>query len=201
MDMWPGHHMVDPAEMAARFSMQDSMQFMDSVFEEPSEESQALIERIRSILEFLPAREADFIQLYYFLRLKQTAIAKIFRCSQPTVCYRLQRAASRIQFLLELPDVTVSDVAKAMRTFLDSDIDVQIMVLMYETTCQSEAAKLLGVSQGKVRHRFMRSLERMREVQGLEVYVELFDKISKNLNILREVCRSSTEEPITHIVD
>jgi transcriptional regulator len=122
-------------------------------------------------------------------------------CSQPTVCYRLQRAAARIQFLLELPDVSSMDVEAAMRTFLTNEIDVQIMVLMYQTTCQSEAAKRLGISQGKVSHRFIRSLERMRNLEGMTVYVELFDKIASNLNILREVCRSATEEPITHIVD
>jgi len=200
-ELWPGHHMVDPSVMDSRFSTQDGMQYMDSIFEETSEESQEMIERIRGILDLLPAREADFIDLYYFNRLKQTAIARIFRCSQPTVCYRLQRAAARIQFLLELPDVSSASVEVAMRSFLSNEVDIKIMVLMFETTCQSEAAKQLGISQGKVRHRFMRSLEKMRGVEELSVFVTLFNKISENLNILREVCRSSTEEPVTHIVD
>jgi DNA-directed RNA polymerase specialized sigma24 family protein len=193
--------MVDPSELAARFSLQDSMQYMDSIFEEPSEESQVLISRIQGILDLLPPREADFVNLYYFSRLKQTAIAKIFRCSQPTVCYRLQRAAARIQFLLSLPDVNTLEVEAAMRSFLRSEVDVQIMVLMYETTCQSEAAKRLGITQGKVRHRFMRSLEKMREIAELDTFVILFDKISENLNILREVCRSSLEDATLNIVD
>lgn len=200
-DMWPGHQMIDPAEMAARFSTLDSMQYMDSIFEEPSEESAALIERIRGILDVLPAREADFVNLYYFSRLKQTAIAKIFQVSQPTVCYRLQRAAARIQFLLRLPEVTRGEIEEAMRSFLDNEIDIQIMLLMFDTTCQSEAAKQLGVSQGKVRHRFIRSLDRMRQIEGMGKFVQLFDEIAENLNILREVCRTSDADPVTYILD
>lgn len=200
-DMWPGHYMVDPSEMESRYSEEQSIQYMDSIFEEPSEESQILLERIRNILDFLPPREADFINLYYFNRLKQTAIANIFRCSQPTVHYRLRRAASRIQFLLELPEVSVAEIETAMRTFLTNETNVKIMVYMYETTCQSEAAKRLGITQGKLRHRFIRTLELMRDIAELAPYVVIFDKIASNLNILREVSRSAAEEILTQIVD
>ena len=200
-DMWPGHYMVDPSEMESRYSEEQSIQYMDSIFEEPSEESQILLERIRNILDFLPPREADFINLYYFNRLKQTAIASIFRCSQPTVHYRLRRAASRIQFLLELPEVSVAEIETAMRTFLTNETNVKIMVYMYETTCQSEAAKRLGITQGKLRHRFIRTLELMRDIAELAPYVVIFDKIASNLNILREVSRSADEEILTQIVD
>jgi DNA-directed RNA polymerase specialized sigma24 family protein len=193
--------MLDPMELEARFSTQDGLAYLDSIFEDPSEESQLLIDRVREVLDQIPPREADFISLYYFQKLRQTAIARIFRCSQPTVCYRLQRAAARIEFLMGLPEVNEEDVRSAMRLFLASDMDIDIMVLMYKTTCQSEVAKRLGVSQGMVRHRFIRAVNRMRGIEGLEVYVELFDSIANNLNILREVCRSSFEEPITHILD
>ena len=38
-------------------------------------------------------------------------------------------------------------------------------MLMYQTTCQSEAAKQMGISQGKVRHRFIRTIEKMETLQ------------------------------------
>jgi predicted nucleotidyltransferase len=63
------------------------------------------------------------------------------------------------------------------------------MVSMWETTCQSEVAKKLGVSQGLVRHRFLRTLTRMRNVPKFDNYVKLFEYIAENLNILREVQR------------
>jgi DNA-directed RNA polymerase specialized sigma24 family protein len=200
-DMWPGHQMIDPTELEARFSTEDGMAYMDSIFACPSEESTRQIDRVRSVLDLLPPREADFVSLYYFSKLRQTAIANIFGVSQPTVCYRLQRAAERIRFLLDLPDVGSSDVEDAARQFLTSEMDIKIMVFMFETTCQSEVAKRLGVSQGMVRHRFIRSLNKMREVEGLEEYVALFQAISENLNILREVCRSSNETAVTHVID
>ena len=81
-----------------------------------------------------------------------------------------------------------------MAGYLADPLDVQIMVLMWETTCQSEVAKRLSVSQGLVRHRFLRSLSRMRSNARFARYVALFDYISANLNILREVQRPSGEE-------
>jgi len=154
--------MIDPTEIEARFSVEDGMAYMASIFTEPTDDDLERIEVIRGIMESLPAREADFVDLYFFRRKKQTEIAFIFDCSQPTVCYRLQRATARIRFLLDLPKVEEKELLRDMRAFLKDDLDVQIMHLMWLTTCQSEAAKRLGVSQGLVRHRFMRSIKRMR---------------------------------------
>ena len=187
---WSGHKLIESFELESRFSNEDGMAFMDAVVHEGvSEEGTVQIERVRSVMSQLPPREADFIELYYFRQIKQTDIAAIFGVSQPTVCYRLQRAAARIQFLLSLPDLLPEDVEKDVQVLLDDPIDVQIMVLMQQTTCQSEVAKQLGVSQGFVRHRFIRSLSKMRTKDGFEQHVVLFDMISRNLNILREVQR------------
>jgi len=41
--------------------------------------------------------------------------------------------------------------------------DRQILWLMYETTCQSAIAKELKLTQGRVRHRFFRSKDRIKE--------------------------------------
>jgi hypothetical protein len=253
---WSGHRMIDPTEIESRFAIEDGMSFMASVFTEPTDEALAQIETIRDIMESLPAREADFIDLYYFKRKKQTEIAHIFDCSQPTVCYRLQRATARIQFLLQLPHVEEEDLLLDMSAFLADGLDVQIMLLMWQTTCQSEVAKQLGVSQGLVRHRFLRSVKRMRmfcampelmgELEALQaryratllpsgkhtinielktvrdkiaatlkwvpkaiqddptrfgVYVRLFEFITANLNILREVQRPAWDARIVRKID
>lgn len=193
--------MIDPSEIESRFSIEDGMAYMASIFEEPSEEAKARIEKVVEIMEGLPPREADFIDLYYFRRLKQTDIAAIFGVSQPTVCYRLQRAAARIAFLVEMPDIEDEAMRQALRDILSDPLDTEIMMLMRETTCQSEVAKRLGVSQGLVRHRFLRSLNRMRDISGYEVYTVLFDFVADNLNILREVQRPTWGGQITHTID
>lgn len=191
MPSWSGHCFIDPAELEARFGNELSLSYLDSIHTDPSDEDLAQIDHVRSVMESLPPREADFVDLYYFKKLKQTDIAMIFGVSQPTVCYRLARAADRIRFLLNLPQIDRKTLENDLAGFFSDYLDVQIMVLMWQTTCQSEVAKQLSVTQGLVRHRFMRSLERMRNNPRFAKYVALFDYISSNLNILREVQRPS----------
>jgi len=197
MSSWSGHYTLDPSEMESRFATTDGLAYMDSIFTEPTDKDMEQIGQIREILEFIPEREADFVDLYYFRRLRQTDIASIFGVSQPTVCYRLARAASRIKFLLNLPNIKRKQMVIDLSGFLADPLDVQIMVLMWETTCQSEVAKRLGVSQGLVRHRFLRSLGRMENNRRFSKYVKLFKYIAGNLNILREVQRPSRSDKVT----
>ncbi len=198
---WSGHQMLDPSDIETRFSNADALSQMESVFTEPSEESLGKIERVREMLDLLPPREADFIDLYFFRHLNQTDIAGIFGVSQPTVCYRLKRATSRIQFLLQLPSITRPELEEAMTSLLPDPLDAQIMVLMWETTCQSEVAKRLGVTQGLVRHRFIRAVKRMKDQDNLTTLATMFDTIANNLNILREVKRPSWDGRWTHVID
>jgi len=199
---WSGHKVLDPTELESRFSIEDGIAFLDVTGNESiSEESEELLDQVRKVLPRLPDREADFVELYHFKKMKQTDIATIFRVSQPTVCYRLQRAVNRIKFLLSLPDLADDELAEAMQSFLTDALDIRIMLLMYETTCQSEVAKRLGVTQGLVRHRFIRSIDNMREQDGLEKYVRMFDAVSKNLNILREVQRAAWGPRVLYLVE
>lgn len=198
---WSGHYVVDPHDIESRFANEDGMAFMDSIFEEPTAESLARIEKVKDILETLPAREADFVDLYFFRKLKQTDIARIFGVSQPTVCYRLQRAASRIKFMISMPAVCAEGIDEALAKVITNPMDASIMRLMRETTCQSEVAKRLGVSQGLVRHRFLRIVRQMRNSDALAPYAQMFSAIAENLNILREVRRPAWDARITHVID
>jgi DNA-directed RNA polymerase specialized sigma24 family protein len=198
---WADCRTVDPTELEARYSVADSMDFLQNVLDDEREDASASLERVREIMDDLPDREADFVDLYFFFHKTQTDIADIFKVSQPTVCYRLQRATERIRFLLSLPDVTIEEMEVAMRGFLADPEDVNIMVKMYRTTCQSEVASQLGITQGKVRHRFMRSTKRMGENEKMSKYAEIFTAISTKLNIRREVQRPAWESKIARIVD
>jgi len=201
---WADCRTVDPSELESRVSIADNMEFLHQVLtEEPTEESTRNLERVRDIMKELPPREADFVELYFFNHKTQTDIAEIFKVSQPTVCYRLQRATSRIRFVLSLPDVSQRELEKSLVGFLSDPEDVNIMMLMFETTCQSAVAKRLGVTQGKVRHRFMRSTKRMIESESpkMEKIAQIFQAIAKNLNILREVDRPAWDEKVHYVID
>ena len=194
------YNTIDPIEIEARFSLEDSLAYLGSIFTEPSTEALELIERVREIMDELPPREADFVELYFFRQLRQIDIATIFGVSQPTVCYRLKRAAKRIKFLLELTDIDLDVMRSDLIGVLPSELDVDIVILMYQTTCQSEVANQLGVSQGLVRHRFLRAMKIMDQIPECETYSQACHSVIENLNILREIPRSDAEEGILRVV-
>ena len=144
-------------------------------------------ERIRALLPALPPLEAAILDLYFIQRHLQTDIAAQMGIRQPSVCYRIQKAAKRLQFLLQTPKVSKEQLVACIAAVLPDPVDIQVMVTMWQTGCQSETARRLGKTQGFVRHRFFRALQRLRQVPGCTQYVDWFDKISRNLNITREV--------------
>ena len=242
-NFWSGMIVMDPSVIDRHFDDGDTLgSVLVTGSDEPSEENLGQIEIIRTILDRLPPREADFIDLYFFQRVRQTVIASLFNVSQPTICYRLQRATERIKFLLQMPtmedgelervlghllresDAAREEVARldAMMLTKDNDreerkalsqrrtavqshvlldaLDVEIMRGMLQTTCQSEVAKGLGVSQGLVRHRFFRTLSKLEAIPDMEKYVQAFRLVASNLNIMREVYRAEWAEPVIYLV-
>jgi DNA-directed RNA polymerase specialized sigma24 family protein len=198
---WKGYRVVDPVDMDRFYSQDLTLGNMwITTTEELSKESEAQLDVIKVALSKLPPREADFVELYFFKKIRQTVIAKMFNVSQPTICYRLNRAVLRIKYLLQLPELEEGELENAMRQVLSDPIDIQIMVGMVETTCQSEVARNLSVSQGLVRHRFFRNINRLSNVNGMEKYLKVFDLVVKNLNVMRDVYRAEWNEPVIHLV-
>ena len=197
---WCSHIVLDPADIERMFSNEDGLSQFPSTTEELSDESKAELEQVKGVLEKIPPREADFVELYFFQRIRQTTIAELFNISQPTVCYRLQRAAARIRYLLDMPNYDPWLMEQDLRGVLTDPKDIQIMMGMVSTTCQSEVAKGLGVTQGFVRHRYFRSIERLKKMRGMEQYVRVFEHVAGNLNILKETHRSKWAEPVIYVV-
>lgn len=149
------------------------------------------------LLERLPEREADLIYLYYVRKKRQADIAEIFNVTQAAISYRLDRGLQRIKFLLSIPQITEDEIRKDLgvlctrgkQTF--KTIDVDILVGMWETTCQSEVASKLGLTQGRVRHRFFKAVKVLEEAAKMDSrfkrYHKVFAAISNQFNILREV--------------
>lgn len=173
----------DPSDISSRFSNADRLGYdgeseFDDIIErelapDPKEELEApgqaldfgLIERY---LPRIPPREADLIRLYFRDELKQEQIARVFRITQAAVSYRLHRGKKRIQFLRTIPELD-QELFEAELGPKFSEQDLQILWLMYETTCQSAIAKRMGLTQGRVRHRFFRALDRIKALINEEV--------------------------------
>jgi DNA-directed RNA polymerase specialized sigma24 family protein len=198
MSGWGRYLLLDPSDLERMFSEEDSLAEMPSVWEELHEEGQERLAEVRLYLDRIPAREADFIELYFFLKLRQTSIAEMFNVSQPTVCYRLQRGAARIRFLMELPEFDPEKMGRDLRGVLQEEVDARIMERMVATTCQSDVARELGVTQGYVRYRFFRTIERLRMLPAMRTYVEVFEKVAENFNILKDTCRSEWGDEVIY---
>ncbi len=187
---------VNPSIIEGRVDTEHGLSGLDYGNPDPSEEDLPLIENIHALMALLPPVEADFLDLYYFKHCRQTDIARIFAVSQPTVCYRLRRAVDRIKFLRRYLLIDVDHMQETLLSFLKDPTDVLILRTMYESTCQMETSRRLQMSQGKVRHRFLRSLERLKSCQDLDIapYRQLFLDINDHLNILKEVRTPEREE-------
>lgn len=174
--------------------------------------------RIAPLLDRIPEREADLICLYFIEKKRQADIATIFGVTQAAISYRLDRGIQRLKFLLKIPQVTEeelrADLEEIFPVKLDCPkcekpsqatenclictgqrsilVDVEILVGMWMTTCQSEVASKLGLTQGRVRHRFFKAVQTLEDMARIQdkylPYQQIFSAVaSKNFNILREV--------------
>lgn len=187
----------DPNDLSARFSNKDRLgwggQEIDiddlieanlapDVEEEFNDDNPLDFTLIEGYLNRIPDREADLITLYYRDKMKQEQIAKLFRITQAAVSYRLHRGIRRIQFLCTIPELE-HDQFELELGLKFSDQDREILWRMYETTCQSEIAKQMGLTQGRVRHRFFRSLSKIKELiheEALKVKIHLQMQMEKD---------------------
>lgn len=151
---------IDPAELSTRFSTEDTLDPIHNVNEDwvlPR------LDKIKAVLDRLPDREADMIRLYFFLDKKQMDIAEIFNITQAAVSYRIKRALKRIRFLVEMPEITKDELQDLMNEIMTSSLNANIFTEIYFTTCQSEVASRLNVTQGRVRHRYIKNLRFLGE--------------------------------------
>jgi predicted DNA-binding protein YlxM (UPF0122 family) len=176
---------LDPGQLANRFAGQEVP--IDELLDEliassPEEEeyegnaiSMSYEALIRPLLDLIPPREADLIDLYYIQRKKQADIAEIFEVTQAAVSYRLDRGIQRLKFFLSVPRLTEEELREDLPKVPFKPIDVDIMVGMWKTTCQSEVAKQLGLTQGLVRHRFFVAVKLL--TKRAEENPEQFDRM------------------------
>ena len=188
---------VDPSELANRFAAPEPTPIDERELREEDAEMEALFSSddyesiVLPLLDKIPDREADLIYLYYVCKKRQADIAEIFDVTQAAISYRLDRGIQRIKFLLSIPMVSEDELREDLAEIFEQ-IDINILVGMWETTCQSEVASKLKLTQGRVRHRFFKAVEVLKDAaekdERFKPYHKIFSSISsKNFNILRAV--------------
>ena len=188
---------IDSTELESRFSTEDRIPFFG-----PSKYS---LDDLKPYLAMLPKKEADLILMYHILKKDQKEIAKILNLSQGGVSHRIARARERLKFLISIPKFTRNELFEDMTGVIDEEVDLIIMWELYRTTCQSQVAGIVGMTQSRVRHRFMKCLkileDKCKDLPDLDRYFEAFTQISQNFNILHEISLPKWEHKNRDYVD
>ena len=150
-----------------------------------------IIERNPDFLKKLPGFEQE---LYFYRaekKMPQKEIAKIMGVTQGAISSRLSRLVRRIQFMQRLQEYDLSNFEQVLSP-LFSPFEIDILKGMLETTCQSETARRLNelykdssMNQVKVRYRFEKCMDKMREAH--HPYLNLFLFIKKNLYMIYDL--------------
>jgi hypothetical protein len=167
-------------------------------------------DRIIPMLEMIPPREADIVEMLFFQHKRQEDVAQIFGMSQGAISYRLQRAQERIKFLLSLPVLSEDDLERDLKALVPgemSDIQADVLVSMYTTTSQKTTGLELGISQGRVRHNVIKGIAKLKKIADVDPkyqpYYQWFSAIhtQKMWNIKRESnSQQHRRNPIGHVV-
>lgn len=174
---------IDTLELESRFSNDHKIKYLDDNFP-------FTFKDLEPYLELLPKKEYDLVILYYILRKEQKEIAKILRLTQGGVSHRISRAKARLRFLVRVPKFTKKELLEDLVDLFEP-LDLEILWGLYETTCQSEVAKKVSMTQSRIRHRFMKNLEILERVKKDDIYRKYFEAFylisQNNFNILREI--------------
>ncbi|MCB9584567.1 MAG: hypothetical protein H6718_04185 [Polyangiaceae bacterium] len=201
---------IDPADLAQRSSYdprEEIADHIDGVVEPTTDDvfegfSPGDYEsKIEPLLDRLPEREADIVQLYFQLGKKQSEIAGVFGITQAAVSYRLQRAVRRLKFYVDMPTFDPQELRADLMTVIPETPIVDVLVSIADTSCQSATAEELRVTQGSVRARLMTGTRRLKKIAKtnpqFEPHAKLFGGLvdQKLWNILRAVSLPQWHDP------
>ena len=174
---------IDALELEGRFSNENKIKYFDDDFPYTFKD-------LEPYLDLLPKKEYDLLVMYYLLKKEQKEIAKILRLTQGGVSHRLSRARARLKFLVKIPKFNKDEMLEDLKNLFE-ELDLKILWGLYETTCQSEVAKMVNMTQSRIRHRFMKNLEVLDKLKEDTQYLKYFNAFKlislNNFNILREI--------------
>ena len=178
---------IDSSALENRFSNDDRLSYFD---ETSQEDIAARFSVLEPHLARLPRREQDLLFMHFIMKKKQTELGVIFNRTQAAISYRIKKAIRRLKFLISLPELNEEDIRRDLPVLFEPP-DIEIMVGMFNHTCQTQVARDLGSNQCFIRHRFHKNIRILRDHAdydaAFEDYHDLFVKIRDNTNILREV--------------
>jgi predicted DNA-binding protein YlxM (UPF0122 family) len=183
---------IDPHEIQKRFSSDEhSFYKLDG--------KSFKFEDFLPYISKLPQREIDLIEMYFRKEKKQKEIADFFGVTQGAISHRIKRAKKRLLFLRDMPKIN-EDIKDILEDHFEP-FEIDLIILMVETTCQSKTAEILNtryklkdkqiMTQVKIRHKFDRYLKKLEKLKKgnpqLEDCYRLIVYIKKNLYMLHEV--------------
>lgn len=146
-----------------------------------------------SLFGFLNEKDRDILFLIFVSRKRQRDVQKILGRSQPSLCYDIKRIKRRLQFIYYLHscfDIFIDFLRTQTESF--SSDEMSILSMMFYTSSFTETAKVLKISQVRVRYSYNKCLKRMEELELWEPY-EILTVIRENLNIIRRTYRSESK--------
>jgi hypothetical protein len=146
--------------------------------------------KIAPLLDRLPPKEADMVEMYFLQGKREVDIGEIFGITQAGVAYRLRKAIGRIKWLLSVPPITETDVRTVLPRWGFSAQEVELLALMWLTTNVTEVSRRMGIRQGTGRDRFMTLVTRLRKLADLDPalipYAAYFEGVKGSAGILWE---------------
>lgn len=131
--------------------------------------------------DWLSDEDLVLIYLRFFLGLSQSSIATIIKgpdnapYSQSSITYRLKILKRKVELIQKLRKFSFFDVFDTVYKATQSKFLAYMVLLLMRTLNQFHAAKVLGVSQGKVRHLFLTLRDLFKDNESM---TELFGLIS-----------------------
>jgi len=177
---------MNPNLIEQIFSTESSLSSLPSLFEQISEIDSQRLDTVFKHMERINPIEADMVELHMIKKVPQATLGKIFGYTQPNVHYRLGRGVNRLRVLLSIPIFSEADIRKRLSGYLTDQKDIEVMTLIYVFSSQSEVARRIGESQGKVRYRYLRCIESLSRSPKLEDLYLAIKAVGDNLNLLRK---------------
>ena len=147
------------------------------------------LDRVHAVLDRIPPVERDVVQLYFWGNKKQDVIGRLLDLSQQAVSHRLHSAFRRIIFMLEQAEVTPEQMRADLSLLIANNFTVKVLCDFAETSSQTVTAKRLNVPQQRICWHLTAGLQTLRDSLDMDAvfYVQYFENLRKNRNILREV--------------
>jgi len=147
----------------------------------------------------LEDEDRDLMLLIFISGKRQEDIGRIFGITQEAVSYQVTKLKRRVRYIRAMQSVqNVLDrffeyLMTEHGTELGSEV-LETALLVFYTTSQTVSASMLGTSQAVVRHRFIRFVEYLNEIQDLPNAFEnarkFFAGIQRRYNATRRIGRS-----------